>query len=77
MYTLEYQMALFDNLTKNKVTPESRITSDDDDVDASLNQIKKLGLNVSHLQGCLDKRFTEFNAKITGTNCNKLIIKLY
>jgi hypothetical protein len=78
MYTLEYQMALFDNLTKNKVALETRTASDDDDdVDGSLNQIKKLGLNVSHLQGCLDKRFTEFNAKITGTNCTTFFIKLY
>ena len=70
MYTLEYQMSLFDNLTKNKVTPQAQEANqlkDGIELDeCEWNQIQNLGLNVSHLQICLNKKFAEFNTKVSG-----------
>ena len=74
MYTLEYQMSMFENLTKNIKNPcvQTQLETDQNkgsSAEMSENtwaEVEKLGLNVEHLQGCLSKKFAEFNVKIDG-----------
>ena len=75
MYTLEYQMSLFESLTRDKAMPNTTSGSRETTVldEEAWSQIEKLGLNVAHLQTCLSKKFDDFNVKITGKNLVILI----
>ena len=72
MYTLEYQMSMLTQISKNESLLEldldqindlSNVDSLDDE---TIEQVEKLLQNISHLQECLSKRFNEFNSKIDG-----------
>jgi hypothetical protein len=71
MYTLEYQMSVLSQLTKNEPffnKQQDQLTDADlNEVnEEAVDQVEKLLQNIAHLQNCLSKRFNEFNSKIDG-----------
>lgn len=80
MYTLEYQMSLFNRMIKNlnKINKTNRVVNDLDQSDSNnietsidyddqtFGLIDKLSLNVDHLQTCIVKKFEQFNSKLDG-----------
>lgn len=75
MYTLEYQISLFnqlvDNLSKKCSAAAAASTSNvniDAEFDAEEQMATKISLNIEHLQNCLTKKFDQFNSKLDGNN---------
>lgn len=75
MYTLEYQMSMFSQLTSKNTFNRSSNQAEqlDQSIDTEIeyddetyDQLDKLAQNISHLQTCLTKNFTEFNSKLDG-----------
>lgn len=72
MYTLEFQMSLFNQLVnRNRTGLDSVETSADanNDVDyddETFDQLNRLSQNITHLQDCIAKQFKEFDSKLEG-----------
>lgn len=72
MYTLEFQMSLFNQLVnRNKaglepMEPTVDSNNDPDNDDETYDQLNRLSQNITHLQDCIAKQFNEFDSKLEG-----------
>ena len=77
MYTLEFQMSLFNQLVSKNRPDDGQLMEQSVDTNNNNNnemehdeenydQLDRLSQNIAHLQDCLIKQFNEFNSKLDG-----------
>lgn len=72
MYTLEFQMSLFNQLVnrnKSSFEPFEQSVDANNDVDyddETYDQLNRLSNNITHLQDCIVKQFNDFDSKVEG-----------
>ncbi|RNA36988.1 PHD finger 20 1 isoform X3 [Brachionus plicatilis] len=82
MYTLEFQMSLFNQLVgknKNCMEPIEQSVDANADLDyddQTYDHLNRLSHNITHLQDSIAKQFNEFDSKLEVMSCKKIFINI-